>query len=163
MNYIRDCFHKMSRLLLSWCYQHNVGTIVLGSNAFWKQKTTIGKKNNQSFVSIPFEMLKTMIEQKSCEYGITVMRNEESYTSKVSFLDKDEIPVYKEGDAAKHQFSGKRIQRGIYRSANGILLNADINGATNIFRKAGFDASNMVLEKLLAPEIIGFKKLNQPM
>ena len=113
------------------------------------------KKNNQSFVSIPFEMLKTMIEQKACEYGITVMRNEESYTSKASFLDKDEIPVYKECDAAKYQFSGKRIQRGIYRSANGILLNA------NILRKAGFDASNMVLEKLLAPEIIGFKKLNQ--
>ena len=106
-------------------------------------------------------MLKTMIEQKACEYGITVMRNEESYTSKASFLDKDEIPVYKEGDASKYQFSGKRIQRGMYRSANGILLNADINGAANILRKAGFDASNMVLEKLLAPEIIGFKKLNQ--
>ena len=93
-NYIRDCFHKMSRLLMEWCKSHGIGYLVLGSNKFWKQEVDIDKRNNQNFVSIPFEMLKSMIELKSNEYGITVMRQEESYTSKASFLDLDFIPVY---------------------------------------------------------------------
>ena len=159
-NYIRDCFHKMSRLLMEWCKSHGVGCLVLGSNKFWKQKADIGKQNNQNFVSIPFEMLKSMIELKACEYGITVVRNEESYTSKASFLDSDDIPVYVEGDETKHRFSGKRIQRGLYRSSDGTVLNADINGAANILRKAGHDVSNIKIARLLDPAIIHFKDLN---
>ena len=73
-NYIRDCFHKMSRLLMEWCKSHEIGYLVLGSNKFWKQESNMGKCSNQNFVNIPFEMLKTMIELKSNEYGITVIR-----------------------------------------------------------------------------------------
>ena len=159
-NYIRDCFHKMSRILLEWCKEHEIGTLVLGSNSFWKQDANMGKQNNQSFVSIPFDMLKSMIELKACEYGITVARAEESYTSKASFLDNDEIPVYKAGDHQKYSFSGKRIKRGLYRSAEGILINADLNGAANILRKAGYDTSCVQLSRLLNPEIIRFTDLN---
>ena len=93
-NYIRDCFHKMSRRLMEWCRSHEIGYLVLGSNKFWKQESNMGKCNNQNFVSIPFEMLKTMIELKSNEYGITVIRQEESYTSKASFMDLDFIAQY---------------------------------------------------------------------
>ena len=160
-NYIRDCFHKMSRLLMEWCRSHEVGYLVLGSNKFWKQESNMGKCNNQNFVSIPFEMLKTMIELKSNEYGITVIRQEESYTSKASFLDLDFIPTYsKEEPCTKYHFSGRRIHRGLYKSKDGTLMNADINGAANILRKAGYDVSNIKITRLLDPVIIRFKTLN---
>lgn len=161
INYIRDCFHKMSRRLMEWCRTHEVGYIVLGSNKFWKQETSMGKRSNQNFVSVPFEMLKTMIELKSNEYGITVIRQEESYTSKASFLDLDFIPVYsKEDPDTKYRFSGRRIHRGLYKSKDGILMNADINGAANILRKAGYDVSNIKIARLLDPAIVRFKTLN---
>ena len=160
-SYIRDCFHKMSKKLLVWCQRNDIGCLVLGSNAFWKQNSSIGAVNNQNFVSIPFEMLKSMIELKACEYGVTVVRNEESYTSKASFLDSDDIPVYVEGDGTKHHFSGKRIQRGLYRTSDGTVLNADINGAANILRKAGCDTSSVILTNLLNPEVFAFADLNR--
>lgn len=160
-SYIRDCFHKMSKKLLVWCQRNDIGYLVLGSNTFWKQNSSIGTVNNQNFVSIPFEMLKSMIELKACEYGVTVVRNEESYTSKASFLDSDDIPVYVEGDKTKHRFSGKRIQRGLYRSSDGTVLNADINGAANILRKAGCDTSSVILTNLLNPEVFAFADLNR--
>ena len=161
INYIRDCFHKMSRLLMGWCKSHKVGYLVLGSNKFWKQESNMGKCNNQNFVGIPFEILKTMIELKSNEYGITVIRQEESYTSKASFLDLDFIPVYsKEELDTKYHFSGRRIPRGLYKSKDGTLMNADINGAANILRKAGYDVSNIKIARLLDPAIIIFKTLN---
>ena len=159
-NYIRDCFHKMSKKLLLWCQQNDIGYLVLGSNTFWKQNVNIGKVNNQNFVSIPFEMLKKMIELKAIEYGVTVIKSEESYTSKASFLDNDEIPVYKEGVNIKYRFSGKRIKRGMYQSSDGTYINADINGAANILRKAGYDTSKVELTNLLNPKIIRFKDLN---
>ena len=151
----------MSRKLLVWCQRNDIGCLVLGSNAFWKQNSSIGTVNNQNFASIPFEMLKSMIELKACEYGVTVVRNEESYTSKASFLDSDDIPVYAEGDGTKHHFSGKRIQRGLYRSSDGTVLNADINGAANILRKAGCDTSSVMLTNLLNPEVFAFADLNR--
>ena len=159
-NYIRDCFHKMSKKLLLWCQQNDIGYLVLGSNTFWKQNINIGKVNNQNFVSIPFEMLKKMIELKAIEYGVTVIKSEESYTSKASFLDNDEIPVYEEGMNIRYRFSGKRIKRGMYQSSDGTCINADINGAANILRKAGYDTSKVELTNLLNPKIIRFKDLN---
>lgn len=33
------------------------------------------------------------------------------------------------------EFSGKRIMRGLYKTSNGQLINADVNGAGNIIRK----------------------------
>lgn len=161
INYIRDCFHKMSRRLMEWCRSHAISYLVLGSNKFWKQESNMDKCNNQNFVSIPFEMLKSMIELKSSEYGITVVRQEESYTSKASFLDLDFIPTYsKEEPDTKYHFSGRRVHRGLYKSKDGTLMNADINGAANILRKAGYDASNIKIARLLDPAIVRFKTLN---
>jgi len=68
-----------------------------------------------------------------------VIITEESYTSKASFLDRDPLPVRKSGDE-KHTFSGKRIKRGLYRAADGTLINADCNGSGNIIRKVAPDA-----------------------
>ena len=65
--------------------------------------------------------------------GIRVVVCEEAIQSKASSIDEDQIPVY--GNDVTHTFTGKRIKRGLYRSKNGILMNADINGASNIIRK----------------------------
>jgi len=68
--------------------------------------------------------------------GIRVILQEESYTSKASFFDNDVIPTYKEGAVIDSKnFSGERVKIGLYRTKNGLLINADINGSLNILRK----------------------------
>jgi putative transposase len=83
---------------------------------------------------IPTAKLKTRIEQLCNEHGIRFIETEESYTSKASSLDLDTIPVYGEKPVGWKP-SGKRLKRGLYRSARGIEFNADINGAIGIARK----------------------------
>jgi putative transposase len=131
---IKDLFHKASYHIVQLAVQEHIDTIIIGQNTGWKQNINIGKRNNQTFCYIPFNMLFGMIQYKAERYGIKVIINEESYTSKASFLDDDEIPTYGEDNAGVH-FSGKRIHRGLYRSANKTLINADVNGAANIMRK----------------------------
>ena len=74
--------------------------------------------------------------QYKCKFeGINVVITEESYTSKSSFLDNDYLPVYNQGDNKEYKFSGRRVKRGLYKTSNGSLINADINGSLNIIRK----------------------------
>jgi len=108
---------------------NNIGTIVIGHNDNWKQEAELGKKNNQNFVSIPYYKLIQMLQYKAEEAGIAVKEQEESHTSKCSFLDNEPIEHH-------DKYMGKRIKRGIFRSAKGILINADVQGALNIIRKA---------------------------
>jgi putative transposase len=113
-----------------------VSTAVVGLNKGWKQDINIGKKNNQNFVMIPHSKAIEMLAYKLELEGIELIVNEESYTSKASFLDGDFIPVYKEGDDTNHKFSGYRKVRGLYKSKQHGIINADLNGAYNILRKA---------------------------
>ena len=106
---------------------------MIGYNKGWKQETNLGKKTNQNFVQIPFEKLVQLISYKAKLQGIQVFLQEESYTSQVSFLEGDYIPIFGKDDSKKNP-SGKRIKRGLYSSPKG-LLNADINGSLNILRK----------------------------
>ncbi len=107
----------------------------MGKNDGWKQNVNIGKQNNQNFVSIPHARFIQQLEYKAVLAGIAVVIIEESYTSKASFLDSDEIPIHgKTKD--KPIFSGRRVKRGLYKSKNGALINADLNGSANILRKA---------------------------
>ena len=131
---IKDLFHKASAHIEQIALEENIETIIIGRNKDWKQQSNMGTKNNQSFVSIPHGLLVQMITYKAERHGISVILAEESYTSKASFLDQDNLPVYGEKDATSI-FSGKRMKRGLYRSKNGILINADVNGAANIMRK----------------------------
>ena len=94
------------------------------------------RRPGQSFVSLPLGKLKDKLTYLSELYGINLILQEESYTSKASFLDNDDIPTYKENDTNNYSFSGKRIKRGLYKTSNGILINADINGSLNILKKA---------------------------
>ena len=130
---VKDILHKASRKIIDLCVEEGIEVIVVGNHAGWKKRIHMGKKNNQTFVQIPFRTLIEMIKYKGEAAGIRVVVCEESYTSKASSIDEDQIPVY--GNDVAHTFTGKRIKRGLYRSKNGILMNADINGASNIIRK----------------------------
>ncbi|CAG9612376.1 IS200/IS605 family transposase ISBth14 [Bacillus rhizoplanae] len=131
---IKDLFHKISYHIVQFAIQHEISMIVIGKNAAWKQNSEMGKQQNQSFCHIPHNLLIEMITYKAKRKGITVQVVEESYTSKASFLDNDAIPIYGEEDIPA--FSGKRITRGLYRTKEKKLLNADVNGSYNILKKA---------------------------
>jgi putative transposase len=131
---MRDNINKCARFLINWCLKNDVGTIVFGWNKGQKNGINIGAKNNQKFVQIPTAKLKDRIAQLCAEYGIEFIETEESYTSKSSFLDNDELPKFS-GEKPAQEFSGKRVKRGLYKTQNGFLINADLNGAANIIRK----------------------------
>lgn len=126
---IKDTMHKYSRYIIDYCIQHNIGTIVIGYNPEWKQKINLGKRNNQNFVQIPFYRLINMIKYKAEEIGIEIREQNESHTSKCSFLDEESVEHH-------DIYVGKRISRGLFRSLNGIIINADVNGVLNIIKKA---------------------------
>ena len=127
-NKINDYFHKSSRYIINHLVFNNINTIIIGYNKGWKQEINIGKKNNQKFVDIPFYNFIKMIEYKAELEGINVIVHEESYTSKCSFLDEEYIK--------KHEtYKGKRIKRGLFKSSEGLICNADINGSYNIMKK----------------------------
>ncbi|MFD0771552.1 RNA-guided endonuclease InsQ/TnpB family protein, partial [Bacillus sp. CGMCC 1.60114] len=131
---IKDIFHKASHHIVKLAQEEEVCKIVIGQNKSWKQETNMGKKNNQTFYHISHRVLIQMITYKANAVGIQVFVTEESYTSKASFLDHDFIPTYGANDQSA-TFSGKRMKRGMYRSAKGIEINADVNAAANILRK----------------------------
>ena len=144
---LQDLMHKASRLAVNFCLARGLGRIVIGTNRNWKQSVNLGKRNNQNFVMLPHAKFIEMVRYKAEEYGIQVTVREESYTSKASALDMDVIADFdpKQGKT-KPVFSGKRIKRGLYRSSDGHLINADINGAANIGRK---ELGDEWLKKLL--------------
>ncbi len=142
--WFRDYFHKISKSIIDYCNQNNIDTIVVGKNNLWKQEINIGNKNNQNFCYIPFEIFNNQLKYLTKENNINLFFVDESYTSKASFLNFDAVPTYRKGDSSKYSFSGKRIHRGLYKTNEGILINADINGASNILRKQFSSAFNDV-------------------
>ena len=133
--FLKDHLHKVSADIVRFCLDHGIGTIVIGVNKNWKQGCNIGHVNNQNFVQIPLATLRSMLRCKAEQEGLTVLEQEESFTSKADLTAMDEIPVYKK-DHPQYRFSGKRTSRGLYCTHNGQVINADLNGAGNILRKA---------------------------
>ena len=126
---IEDYMHKASRYIVNYCTNNRIHTIVIGKNREWKQGSSLSKKQNQHFVQIPFAKLIEMIEYKAAEKGITVILIEESYTSGTSFIDQEE-PV------KENYNKSRRVHRGLFISNKGTCINADLNGAYQILRKA---------------------------
>ena len=126
---IEDYMHKTSRYIVNQLVSKGINTLIIGKNDGWKQDINIGKVNNQKFVQIPFESLLSKLQYKCSLVGINVELVNESYTSKCSFLDSETIEKHEE-------YVGKRIHRGLFRSAQGTLINADVNGSYNILRKS---------------------------
>lgn len=133
---IRNYFGLICNKLADMLKENRIEIFVIGYNKEQKQGIGIGKRNNQNFVQIPFYKLRQILKYKLEEEGIMYVEQEESYTSKASFLDNDEIPSFDEKSKGKHKFSGKRIKRGLYKSKEGKFIHADTNGSFNIMRKA---------------------------
>ena len=124
-NKIKDYMHKLSAAIIQYMETNDLNTLIVGKNNGWKNNIEIGKANNQNFVSIPYNVLISMLEYKCKLHGIKMVVVNEAYTSKCSFLDNEAI--------CKHEtYLGKRIKRGLFVSNNGIKINADINGSLNI-------------------------------
>ena len=126
---LKGVMHKLSRSIVNYAELKSIDTIVIGHNDLWKQNSDMGKKNNQNFVQIPFNTLIQQIRYKGEEAGIRVVVQEESHTSKCSFLDHESVEHHDE-------YKGKRIKRGTFKTANGTLIHADLNAAYNIIAKA---------------------------
>lgn len=139
--------HKITSFLSLYFDEMSVEKVFIGKNVGWKQEVSLGKKKNQTFVNIPYNTFISQLTYKCKLRGIEVVEQEESYTSKASFVDQDDIPVYGETEE-KPQFSGKRISRGLYKTKQGFLLNADVNGSYNILVK-GFATIGKIVDRAL--------------
>lgn len=135
-NKVDDYISKTIRCIVNYCLNNNIGNIVIGYNETFQKNSNMGKRNNQIFSNLPFGDIRSKLEYICKLEGINFIKQEESYTSKASFFDKDVIPIYNFDNPIEHTFSGKRIKRGLYVTQNGYKVNADVNGALNILRKS---------------------------
>ena len=130
-------FHQTTNYIIQLCLENNIANLVVGKNDGWKQEIALGKRTNQSFVSIPYDKLLRYLKYKCFNAGINLVITEESYTSKSSLLDLDPLPRY--GETNIPEFSGYRESRGMYKrkgvSGKYSRINADVNGSYNIIRK----------------------------
>ena len=125
---LTDLLHKITTQLVNQLDSYNIDTVIFGHNIGQKQDINLGKVTNQNFVQIPFTQVMKLLKYKCELRGIRFVSNEESYTSKCSFLDEENI--------CKHSsYLGKRVKRGLFETSNGKLINADVNGSLNIGRK----------------------------
>lgn len=135
-NRVSDIVHKTCKYVVNYCVDNDIDTIVCGINKDFQRYSNLGKVNNQKFTQIPFGKIRNILNYLCELNGINFIEQEESYTSKASFWDRDEIPVFSSESKVNYDFSGKRVHRGLYHSKNGMLLNADLNGSLNILRKS---------------------------
>ena len=150
-NSVHDFMLKTACHFIRWCVDNRIDTVVVGVNKEWKQESPMDHVRNQNFVQIPYADMRWILSYKCAEHRILYVEQEESYTSKASFLDGDYIPTYGvDDDQAK--FSGRRKPtrykgmyrkkgfRGLYKAKDGTIINSDLNGSANIIRKAFPDA-----------------------
>jgi IS605 OrfB family transposase len=131
-NQVNDYLNKAARYIVNFCKVRKIGTIVVGYNPTLKKEINLGKCNNQSFTQIPIFTLRAKLESLCERYGLNYIEQEESYTSKASSFDRDDMPIYNADNPVKPKFSGRRIKRGLYKTKSGHLINADANGSLNI-------------------------------
>ena len=146
-NRVNDYLSKTARTIINYCIENDIGKIVIGYNVTFQRNSNMGKVNNQNFVNIPYGKLRSKLEYLCNMYGIEYILQEESYTSKASFFDRDDLPLYNADNPQKYTFSGKRIKRGLYRTKKGNLINADVNGALNILRKSNVVDLNVLCDR----------------
>ena len=143
-NKVNDYMSKVARKVIDYCVANDIGTLIVGYNETFQRSSKIGKQNNQNFVNISYGRLRNKLEYLCELNSIVFEKQEESYTSKASFWDRDDIPVYNADNPKEYQFSGSRIHRGLYETAGGKTVNADVNGALNIMRKSNVVDMNIL-------------------
>lgn len=146
-NKVNDYMNKAACKVINYCIANGIGTLIVGYNETFQRNSNIGKQNNQNFVNIPYGQLRDKLEYLCELNNIIFVKQEESYTSKASFWDEDKIPVYNADNPKEYHFSGTRIHRGLYKTANGKTVNADINGALNIMRKSSVVDMNILYSR----------------
>ena len=142
-NKIDDYFHKASLLISELAVENQIKYVVVGLNKGWKNEPKMSKANKQNFIQIPFDRFISMLRYKLEERNIKLVTSEESFTSKCSFLDDEDIRFHQ-------KYKGQRIKRGLFKSGTGKCLNADINGSLNILRKLDLGKID-VFEKIFRP------------
>jgi putative transposase len=147
---INHYLHAVSKTIIDLLVEEGIGTLVIGKNLLWKQEVNLGKVNNQNFVQLPHARFIDLLTYKAKLAGIVVVIQEESYTSRASFLDLDPLPVYDPTKEDKYVFSGKRVKRGLYRAGNGRRIHADVNGSYNTLRKAVPNSFGQGIEAVVA-------------
>ena len=143
---IDDYLHKASKYIIDRLVEHNITQLIIGKSDNWKQEINLGRRNNQNFVQVPHARFIEMLSYKAELQGITVKITEESYTSKTSFLD-NEKPTKQES------YKGRRIKRGLFKSSDGQLINADLNGAYQIIKKVVPNAFVEGIEAVVVPPV----------
>ena len=148
-NKIKCSIHKITKWIVNYCEMHNVSNIIIGYNQNWKNECNIGKRNNQNFIQLPFLELINTLQYKARLVGINLTLNEESFTSKCSFFDGEEMKY-------QDKYVGKRIKRGLFKTSDGLNINADINGSLNIMRKVvhGFNFNEVNRGFAVNPKIV---------
>ncbi|MCW5318683.1 IS200/IS605 family element transposase accessory protein TnpB [Nostoc sp. KVJ3] len=144
-NFVDSYLHQSTKMIVDEFLRLGVTHVSIGKNEQWKTHLNLGKRTNQSFTQIPHAKFIEMLTYKLQRVGITVVVNEESYTSRASFIDWDNIPTFDPSTKINHTFSGRRVKRAWYVSKDGLKIHADVNGAFNIGRKSnpkGFDCLN---------------------
>ena len=135
-NRVDDYINKTCRYIINYCLSNDIGTLVIGYNQSFQSKVNLGKRNNQIFTQLPFGKIREKLEYLCKRYNINYIMQEESYTSKASFFDNDDLPTYNMDNPQKYKFNGIRVKRGLYQTKEGYYFNADCNGALNILRKS---------------------------
>ena len=136
---IRNLLGYYANRLVEEFVSLNVSKLIIGKNKEQKQEIDLHSKlENRNFCMIPFNKLIEILKYKCEENGIECTEQEESYTSKASFLDNDYIPVYGE-ENDKYEFSGWRNGRIYKIKGKDQRIHSDLNGALNIMRKAGYE------------------------
>ena len=142
-NRIDNLIHSASRTVIDHLKMAGVKKLVIGYNTNWKQGIILGNKNNDMFCKIPFRNFINQLFYKGLDAGIDVVESNESYTSKCDALNNEHIGFHE-------SYSGKREKRGLFRSAVGAAINADVNGAINILRKYVATVGQNIVEKVVA-------------
>ena len=119
-NRVNDCLKKTARYIVNFCIANAIGTIICGYNPDFKRSINLGAKTNQQFVQISFSSLRRQLENLCTRYGMKYIEQEKSYTSKASFLDLDELPIYDaEKNTQEHSAGGESNAACTGRQADG--------------------------------------------
>ena len=147
-NKVDDYIQKATKMVIDFCKENNIDTLVCGYNSGWKQESDMNKKTNQKFISIPHESIVYRLRYKCENEGIVFKTPEESFTSGTSFLDGEE-PIKENYDKSR------RIYRGLFVTKEGEEINADVNGSYQIMKKAFPNAfANGIVGVGLHPSVV---------
>lgn len=151
--FIHNFIHQASAIVIKELISRKIETLIIGYNEGWKQNLNLGKRVNQQFVQIPFQIFVNKLMYKCEDYGIKVILTEESYTSKIDHLVGEGMHKHK-------KYKGKRIRRGLFLSSTGIAINADVNGAIGIMRKVFSESAKQIADRGVAFTPVSIQPIN---